>query len=171
MNEHDLLVIGAGPGGYVAAIRAAQLGLDTAVVEREEVFGGTCVRIGCIPSKTLLESSHRYAALSSEAAEHGIDVEGVSLDLARMHERRVQTVKANTDGLQFLFRKNKIKSYRGTGRLKGDGTVQVTAGDGTATEVKAKNIIIATGSSVAPLKGVEPDGPYIGTSEEALEYD
>src|SRR5690625_2577247 len=171
MNEHDVLVIGAGPGGYVAAIRAAQLGLNTAVVEREEVFGGTCVRIGCIPSKALLESSHRYAAISREAAEHGIGVEGVSLDLARMHERRVQTVKANTDGLQFLFRKNKIESYRGSGRLKGDGVVQVTAGDGTVTEVKAKNIIIATGSSVAPLRGVEPDGKYIGTSEEALEYD
>lgn len=170
MKEHDILVIGAGPGGYVAAIRAAQLGFSTAVVEREAVFGGTCVRIGCIPSKALLESTQRYRDISTEAHEHGIDVEGVSFDLERMHDRRRQTVKANTDGLQYLFRKNGIESYRGSGRLKGGGVVEVTAGDGTVTEVRAKNIIIATGSSVAPLKGVETDGEFIGTSEEALEY-
>lgn len=170
MKEHDILVIGAGPGGYVAAIRAAQLGFSTAVVEREAVFGGTCVRIGCIPSKALLESTQRYRDISTEAHEHGIDVEGVSFDLERMHERRRQTVKANTDGLQYLFRKNGIESYRGSGRLKGGGVVDVTAGDGTVTEVRAKNIIIATGSSVASLKGVETDGEFIGTSEEALEY-
>lgn len=169
-DKFDLAVIGAGPGGYVAAIRAAQLGMKVAVIEKEPTFGGTCVRVGCIPSKALLESSQRFAEVRSDMAEHGVMVDGVQLDLARMHERRGKIVRSNTDGVAFLFRKNGITSFTGTGTIKGSGRVTVAGPDGSS-EVEADNILIATGSTVAGLRGVEFDGDLIGSSTEALEYD
>lgn len=169
MKKHDLIVIGAGPGGYVAAIRAAQLGLDVACIEDEQELGGTCVRVGCIPSKALLEASERYR----EAAGHGlsdmgIKVGSVELDLPRMLDRKTRVVAALTGGVAHLFKKNKITRYRGHGRITGPGQVVVEGAD--AEELSAKHVLIATGSSVAPLRGVELDGDRVGTSTEALSY-
>ena len=171
MDRFDLAVIGAGPGGYVAAIRAAQLGMKVAVVERESSLGGTCVRVGCIPSKALLESSKRFQELGAGLDEHGIGVQSPVLDLARMHARKDAVVKSNTDGVTFLFRKNGITGFTGQGRIKAPGLVEVRAADGSTSEVAADNILIATGSSVSPLRGVKWDGDLIGSSTEALSYD
>ena len=168
MKKHDLIVIGAGPGGYVAAIRAAQLGLDVACIEAEEALGGTCVRVGCIPSKALLEASERYHAAGHDLADFGIKVSGVQLDLARMLERKAKVVSQNTNGVAYLFKKNKVTRYRGHGRITGRGRVVVEGQD--ANELEAKHVLIATGSSVAPLRGVTLDGDRIGTSTEALSY-
>jgi dihydrolipoamide dehydrogenase len=168
VKKHDLIVIGAGPGGYVAAIRAAQLGLDVACIEAEEALGGTCVRVGCIPSKALLEASERYHAAGHDLADFGVKVAGVELDLARMLERKTKVVSQNTNGVAYLFKKNKITRYRGHGRITGPGRVVVEGQD--ANELEAKHVLIATGSSVAPLRGVELDGDRIGTSTEALSY-
>lgn len=170
MSEFDLAVIGAGPGGYVAAIRAAQLGMKVAVIEKESTFGGTCVRVGCIPSKALLESSWRYAEVQGSLTGHGITVSDVAFDLQKMHDRKDAIVKSNTDGVSYLFRKNGITSFTGTGRISEPGRVTVSGADGEQ-EVRAKNILIATGSSVQQLKGVKFDGELIGSSTEALEYD
>ena len=168
MKKHDLIVIGAGPGGYVAAIRAAQLGLDVACIEEEDALGGTCVRVGCIPSKALLEASERYHAAGHDLADFGIKVAGVELDLARMIERKTKVVSQNTNGVAYLFKKNKVTRYRGHGRITGRGRVVVEGQD--ANELEAKHVLIATGSSVAPLRGVELDGDRVGTSTEALSY-
>ncbi|MES1176296.1 MAG: dihydrolipoyl dehydrogenase [Myxococcales bacterium] len=168
MKKHDLIVIGAGPGGYVAAIRAAQLGLEVACIEDEEALGGTCVRVGCIPSKALLEASERYHAAGHDLADFGVKVSGVELDLQRMLERKTKVVNQNTSGVAYLFKKNKITRYRGHGRIVGPGRVVVEGADNE--ELSAKHVLIATGSSVAPLRGVELDGDRIGTSTEALSY-
>ena len=168
MKKHDLIVIGAGPGGYVAAIRAAQLGLDVACIEAEEALGGTCVRVGCIPSKALLEASERYHAAGHDLADFGVKVSGVELDLKRMLERKTKVVSQNTNGVAYLFKKNKITRYRGHGRITGPGRIVVEGQD--AGELEAKHVLIATGSSVAPLRGVELDGDRVGTSTEALSY-
>jgi len=168
VKKHDLIVIGAGPGGYVAAIRAAQLGLDVACIEDEEALGGTCVRVGCIPSKALLEASERYHAAGHDLADFGVKVSGVELDLERMLARKTKVVSQNTNGVAYLFKKNKITRYRGHGRITGPGRVVVEGQD--ANELEAKHVLIATGSSVAPLRGVELDGDRIGTSTEALSY-
>ena len=167
-KKHDLIVIGAGPGGYVAAIRAAQLGLDVACIEDEEALGGTCVRVGCIPSKALLEASERYHEAGHSLADFGIKVSGVELDLQKMLERKTKVVSQNTGGVAYLFKKNKITRYRGHGRITGPGRVVVEGADNE--ELNAKHVLIATGSSVAPLRGVELDGDRIGTSTEALSY-
>ena len=168
MPKHDVVVIGAGPGGYVAAIRAAQLGFNVACVDKNEQLGGTCLRVGCIPSKALLESSEKYHELES-LKKHGIEVSKVKLDLAAMMARKDAVVKANTDGINFLFKKNKITRYQGTGEIVAQGKV-VVHGD-TDTELEATHIIIATGSSVSSLKGIELDHQIIGTSTEALRYE
>jgi len=168
VKKHDLIVIGAGPGGYVAAIRAAQLGLDVACIEEEDALGGTCVRVGCIPSKALLEASERYHAAGHDLADFGVKVAGVELDLARMLERKTKVVSQNTNGVAYLFKKNKVTRYRGHGRITGRGRVVVEGQD--ANELEAKHVLIATGSSVAPLRGVELDGDRVGTSTEALSY-
>ena len=170
MAEFDVVIIGAGPGGYVAAIRAAQLGLTVACVEREAALGGTCVRIGCIPSKALLESSERYLEAKAHLADHGIKVGKVELDLAAMHARKDAVVKANTDGVAYLFKKHKIERVHGTGQLAGPGEVVVETPDGER-RLHAKHVILATGSRVAELHGVEVDGDRIGTSTEALVWD
>ena len=169
-TEFDLIVIGAGPGGYVCAIRAAQLGLKTACIEKEPALGGTCLRIGCIPSKALLESSELFHAAGHDFATHGIVVEPPKLDLPAMMDRKVKTVSGLTDGVAFLFKKNGVTRFEGTGRLDGAGQVVV---DGALGEQKlsAKHVVVATGSKVAPLKGVEVDGERVVTSTEALEFD
>ncbi len=166
---HDLIVIGAGPGGYVAAIRAAQLGLDVACIESEKALGGTCLRIGCIPSKALLESSERFIEARESLAKHGVKVTGVKLDLAEMMKRKDEVVKGLTSGVAGLFKKNKITRYQGHGRLDGPGKVLVEGNDEAA--LSAGYVLIATGSKPAALPNVEVDGEYIGTSTEALSYD
>lgn len=168
MPEHDLVVIGAGPGGYVAAIRAAQLGMNVACVEQEGALGGTCLRIGCIPSKALLEASELYKMAKSHLSEFGVGVEGVKLDLPTMMKRKDTVVTALTNGISGLFRKNKITRYTGRGKILAPGKVAVEGAQ--PVELTAKKIIIATGSYSAPLKGVEVDGNLIGTSTEALAY-
>jgi dihydrolipoamide dehydrogenase len=170
MPEHDILVIGGGPGGYVAAIRAAQLGQNVACAEKERALGGTCLRIGCIPSKALLESSERFHEARHALAQHGIEVAGVKLDLAAMLSRKNKVVETLTKGIDGLFKKNKITRYLGTARLAGPGKAIVDTKEG-AVEVTAKHIILATGSQPATLKGVEFDGDRVGTSTEALSYD
>jgi dihydrolipoamide dehydrogenase len=169
MPRHDLIVIGAGPGGYVAAIRAAQLGLDVASVDKEEALGGTCVRVGCIPSKALLESSHLYHQARHGLAGHGVEIKEVGLDLDAMMARKDRVVKSNTDGVAYLFRKNRVTRYRGLAEITTPGKVTVHTGESRQV-LEADNIVIATGSSVATLRGIEPDGDRIGTSTEALAY-
>jgi dihydrolipoamide dehydrogenase len=168
---HDLVILGAGPGGYVAAIRAGQLGMNVACVEEVPALGGTCVRIGCIPSKALLESSEHFYEAQHALAVHGVKVAGVELDLPTMLKRKDQVVNDLTRGVEFLFKKNKVTRYAGHARFTGPGRVTVTGADGAAVaEITAKHIVIATGSKPAPLKGVAYDGDRIGSSTEALSY-
>ncbi len=169
----DVVVIGAGPGGYVAAIRCAQLGLKTACVERESALGGTCLRVGCIPSKALLESSERYIEAQKHLSEHGVNVEGVSLDLTKMLARKDKIVKGLTDGVAHLLKKNGVERIEGHGTLnaKTDAGYSVdVAGSKKTRTITGKNVIIATGSKVADLPGVDRTGDRIGGSTEALSY-
>lgn len=168
MKQHDIVVIGGGPGGYVAAIRAAQLGFNVACIESETALGGTCLRVGCIPSKALLESSELYRLATGHLAQHGVVVEGAKLDLAKMLERKDGIVKALTVGIDGLFRSNKVTRYLGRGRFKAPG--QVVVEGATPEELHAPHIIVATGSVSAPLGGVQLHGDLIGTSTEALAY-
>jgi len=162
--DFDVLVIGAGPGGYVAAIRAAQLGLKTACAESRETLGGTCLNVGCIPSKAMLHASEYFEAAAGGAfAKLGIKVQP-ELDLPTMHGQRLDAVKQLTGGIEFLFKKNKVEWLKGLGTFTGPNTVQV--GDRTVT---AKNVVIATGSSVTPLPGVEIDQKVVVDSTRALE--
>src|SRR6187455_3004586 len=164
-TDFDVIVIGAGPGGYVAAIRASQLGLKTACAESRETLGGTCLNVGCIPSKALLHASELFEeAAHGTLAKWGVKTSGVDIDLAVMHESKDTAVKGLTDGIAFLFKKNKIEWLKGLGTFEGPNTVKV--GDRTVT---AKNIIIATGSSVTPLPGVEIDQKVVVDSTGALE--
>lgn len=165
-ESFDVIVIGAGPGGYVCAIRAAQLGMKVACVEKRATLGGTCLNIGCIPSKALLQSSENYEEAAHHFAEHGIGVGQLTLDLARMQARKGEVVGANVKGVEFLFKKNKVTWLKGAGRITAPGKVEV---EGTTYETK--NIIIATGSDSAPLKGVEVDEKQIVTSTGALELE
>jgi len=168
MAVYDLAVIGTGPGGYVCAIRAAQLGLKVAVVEKRETFGGTCLNIGCIPSKALLHTSELFAAAGHDFAGFGIKVNKPKLDLAAMLAHKDAVVEANVSGVAFLFKKNKIDSFRGAGRIEGPGKVVVARDDGEDETVEAKSIVIATGSESTPLKGIEVDEQRIVTSTGAL---
>ena len=168
MPQHDVVVIGAGPGGYVAAIRAAQNGLNAACVEVEGALGGTCLRVGCIPSKALLESSELYRLARDHFAQHGIETGGVQVDLSKMLARKDQIVSGLTKGIEGLFKKNKVTRYKGLGRISGPNTVVVDGAE--PIELQAKSIVIATGSKSAPLRGVEVDGNLIGTSTEALSF-
>jgi dihydrolipoamide dehydrogenase len=168
-SEHDLVVIGAGPGGYVAAIRAAQLGMKVACVEKEPALGGTCLRIGCIPSKALLDSSELYEQARERLGTHGVNVSGVELDLPAMMRRKDKVVKGLTAGVASLFKKNGVTHVRGSARIVAAGTVSVVGADaGTLT---TKNILIATGSEPTPLPGVDFDGRAIVDSEAALSFD
>ncbi len=169
MNEHDLVVIGAGPGGYVAAIRAAQLGWNVACVEEAPLLGGTCLRVGCIPSKALLESSELYFEAKTNLGTHGVVTGSVSLDLSAMMRRKDGVVGALTKGVAALFRKNSVTRYSGRGQITAANKVRVASPDGDV-ELVARNILIATGSKSAELPGVQIDGERIGTSTEALAY-
>ncbi|HMB76778.1 MAG TPA: dihydrolipoyl dehydrogenase [Kiloniellaceae bacterium] len=168
-KTYDLVVIGGGPGGYVAAIRAAQLGLSTACVEGRGTLGGTCLNVGCIPSKALLQSSEKYAEASAHFAAHGIKVAGVELDLDTMMGRKAKVVSDLTTGIEFLFKKNKVDYIRGWGSIPKAGEVQVKGEDGATQSLQTKNILIATGSESTPLPGVEVDEKQIVTSTGALE--
>lgn len=165
-ESFDVIVIGAGPGGYVCAIRAAQLGLKVACVEKRATLGGTCLNIGCIPSKALLQSSENFEHAAHALADHGVGVSGVALDLARMQARKGEVVTANVRGVEFLFKKNKVTWLKGEGSIPAPGQVKV--GDQVYA---AKHIVIATGSDSTPLKGVEVDEKRIVTSTGALELD
>ena len=167
-SPYDLVVIGAGPGGYVAAIRAAQLGLRVACVEKRATLGGTCLNVGCIPSKALLSSSEKFAAARDHLAEHGVGVGAPKLDLATMLARKDQVVEDNVKGIDFLFKKNKVERLLGTGRIEAVGKVSVTDADGEARTLETKAILIATGSESTPLPGVEIDEERIVTSTGAL---
>jgi dihydrolipoamide dehydrogenase len=168
---HDIIVIGGGPGGYVAAIRAAQRGMRAAVVEKEDKLGGTCLRVGCIPSKALLESSHKYEEAAHGLAVHGVTVAGVGLDLPAMMRRKDEVVATLAKGIEALLAKNKVTRYRGTGRLAGPGRVAVTAADGGTTLLEAPRIVLAVGSTSVVLPGIEADGRYVVTSTEALAFE
>jgi dihydrolipoamide dehydrogenase len=169
-DQFDVVVIGSGTGGYVAAIRAAQLGLSVACVERQPVLGGTCLNWGCIPTKALLEHAHALK-IAQDAAEWGIsfgkaDVKPV-IDMTRVHARKAKIVTGLTKGVEFLFKKNKIEWVKGAGRLAGAGKVEVTGDAGTRT-LSAKEIIVATGSAPRSVPGIEIDHKQIITSDEAI---
>jgi dihydrolipoamide dehydrogenase len=170
-ERYDLVVIGGGPGGYVAAIRAAQLGLRTACVDVRDSLGGTCLNIGCIPSKALLQSSEKFGEARRGLAEHGVRIGEVALDLSQMMARKDRVVTTLTRGVEFLFRKNKVDWLRGTGRLAGPGRVGVTGADGYTTQVEAGAVVIATGSEAVPLPGVAVDDRRILSSTGALSLD
>jgi len=165
-DSFDVIIIGAGPGGYVCAIRAAQLGMTVACVEKRAALGGTCLNVGCIPSKALLQSSEEFHHASHALKDHGVLVDSVKLDLARMQARKAEVVSANVKGVEFLFRKNKVRWLKGTGRIATPGKVEV---DGKTYD--AKHIVVATGSESMPLAGVEVDERRIVTSTGGLELD
>jgi dihydrolipoamide dehydrogenase len=168
-ESFDIVIIGGGPGGYVAAIRAAQLGMRVACVERGARLGGTCLNIGCIPSKALLQSSEKFAEATHSFAAHGVKLGGIELDLATMMARKDKVVGDLTKGIEFLFKKNKIAWIKGTGRIAAPGKIAVQLVDGGGTqELDAKSIIIATGSDSLALPGVEIDETQIVSSTGAL---
>jgi dihydrolipoamide dehydrogenase len=168
---YDLTIIGTGPGGYVCAIRAAQLGMKVAVVEKRAAHGGTCLNVGCIPSKALLHASERFAEAGQHFAHMGIKIATPKLDLKSMMGFKQEAVDGNTKGIEFLFKKNKITAFRGTGRILGKGKVEVTPDDGKAEVIETRHIVIATGSEPSHLKGVEIDEKVVVTSTGALELD
>ncbi len=168
MDSFDFAVIGAGPGGYVAAIRAAQLGMKVALIEERDKLGGTCLNVGCVPSKALLESSELFQVTRDHLGEHGISAAGVELDLAKMLERKSRIVTEVTDGLGLLMKKNKITVINGRGALAGDKKIRVEGPDGT-TELEATAIVLAMGSVPVELPGLPFDGKKIISSTEALE--
>jgi dihydrolipoamide dehydrogenase len=167
--SYDLIVIGTGPGGYVCAIRAAQLGLKTAVVEKRATFGGTCLNVGCIPSKAMLHASELYEEAGHSFAQMGIKVGKPSVDLAALLKYKEQNVDSNVKGVAFLFKKNKIDAFHGAGRVVAPGKVEVTDADGKTQMLETKNIVIATGSNVARLNGIDIDEKRIVSSTGALE--
>ena len=168
MNSYDFLVIGSGPGGYVSAIRASQLGMKTAIVEKYPNMGGTCLNVGCIPSKSLLDSSHHYENVLHNFDEHGIVIQGdVKLDLDKMMSRKSAVVEQTTKGLDFLMKKNKIEVFEGTASFIDANTIDINNGK-ESKKVTAKNIIIATGSKPTKLPFIDFDGDRIISSTEAL---
>lgn len=167
--QHDVVVVGGGPGGYVAAIRAAQLGLNAACIDENDRFGGTCLRVGCIPSKALLESSHLYHEALHGVQAHGVKVGNVELDLSAMLKRKDQIVNQLTGGIDMLLKKNKVTAYRGRGKLSDVETVSVQLADGPLS-IRAKHILLATGSRPATMRGIEVDGKRIGDSTMALSF-
>jgi dihydrolipoamide dehydrogenase len=166
--QFDVIVIGSGPGGYVAAIRCSQLGLKTAVVEKYSTYGGTCLNVGCIPSKALLDSSEHYHNALHSFKEHGINLKDLKPDLKQMVKRKDEVVAQTTGGISFLFKKNKIAAYQGMGSMVDKNTVKVSKADGTSETLTGKNIIIATGSKPTQLPFLKTDGKRIITSTEAL---
>ena len=167
-DSFDTIVIGGGPGGYVAAIRAAQLGLKVACVEKRGSLGGTCLNVGCIPSKALLTASHHYHAVAHQFGSFGIKVAKVEMDVAGMLSHKDKVVADNTKGIEFLFKKNKVTYIVGAGAITAPGQIEITAKDGAKSTVAAKHIVIATGSDVTPLPGVTIDEEVIVSSTGAL---
>jgi dihydrolipoamide dehydrogenase len=170
-ENYDLIVIGAGPGGYVAAIRAAQLGMKVACVEKRASLGGTCLNVGCIPSKALLDSSELYHLAKERFGRHGIKVDGLGLDVPAMLKRKDEVVKGLTDGVRFLFRKNKVETIHGIARLTSPTSVRVAKNEGGTVDLDARNILLAAGSEAVPLPFLPFDGVSIVSSTEALCFD
>ena len=166
--QYDVIVIGSGPGGYVAAIRCAQLGLKTAVIEKYSTFGGTCLNVGCIPSKALLDTSEHYHNAAHAFADHGISVKDLKIDVKKMIDRKNDVIAQNTAGITYLFKKNKIDSYEGVGSFVNKNTIKITKKVGSAEEITGKNVIIATGSKPTALPFLPIDKKRIITSTEAL---
>lgn len=165
---YDVIVIGSGPGGYVAAIRCAQLGMKTAIIEKYPTLGGTCLNVGCIPSKALLDSSEHYHNAAHTFKTHGINLSSLKVDLKQMIARKDDVVKQNVDGISYLMKKNKIDVHQGMGSFVNKTTVKVTKDDGSTEEIQGKNIIIATGSKPASLPFIKLDKDRVITSTEAL---
>ncbi|MHA4894403.1 dihydrolipoyl dehydrogenase [Pedobacter sp. PWIIR3] len=166
--QYDVVVIGSGPGGYVGAIRCAQLGMKTAVIEKYKTFGGTCLNVGCIPSKALLDSSEHFHNAAHTFKTHGIALKDLSVDMPQMIARKNDVVNQNTAGIQYLFKKNKIDSFEGVGSFVDKNTIKVTKADGSTETITAKNVIIATGSKPTALPFLSVDKKRIITSTEAL---
>ncbi len=166
--QYDVIVIGSGPGGYVAAIRCAQLGLKTAIIEKYSTLGGTCLNVGCIPSKALLDSSEHYHNAAHVFATHGIKLDNLQVDLPQMMKRKVEVVAANTSGIAYLMKKNKIDTYYGVGSFIDKNTIHIKKTDGTEQDITSKNVIIATGSKPSSLPFLKIDKKRIITSTEAL---
>src|SRR2546429_2795752 len=168
MASYDLVVIGTGPGGYVCAVRAAQLGMKVAVVEKNATLGGTCLNVGCMPSKALLHASEMFEEAGHSFAKMGVSVSAPKLDLPSMMNFKQQGIDGNVRGVEFLMKKNKIDVISGKGRILAAGKVEVTGRDGSAQTVETKNIVIATGSDIARLKGIEIDEKRVVSSTGAL---
>ncbi|UIR55190.1 dihydrolipoyl dehydrogenase [Sphingobacterium sp. SRCM116780] len=166
--QYDVIVIGSGPGGYVAAIRCAQLGLKTAVIEKYSTFGGTCLNVGCIPSKALLDSSEHYHNAAHSFEAHGINLSNLKVDMKKMIARKDDVINQNTAGITFLFKKNKIDSFQGIGSFVDKNTIKITKEDGSSEQITGKNVIIATGSKPTYLPFLPVDKKRIITSTEAL---
>ncbi|MCB9019816.1 MAG: dihydrolipoyl dehydrogenase, partial [Chitinophagales bacterium] len=171
MNKYDVVVIGSGPGGYIAAIRCAQLGMKTAIIEKYDTLGGTCLNVGCIPSKALLDSSEHYHNAAHSFEKHGIGVSGLSVDFSAMIARKAGVVKQTTDGINFLMKKNKIDVYHGHGSFESRNTIAIAKTDGKTDKIEADKVIIATGSKPASLPFITIDKKRIITSTEALSLD
>ncbi len=167
-EQFDVTIIGSGPGGYVAAIRAAQLGLKVAIVEKDKRLGGTCTLRGCIPTKQLLMSAHVYEQMQ-HAADFGVEATGIQLAFANVQKRKDKVVMKNSKGIEYLMKKNKITAFIGTGKLSLPGKIEVTQGEGKNNTVNTKNIIIATGSVVRPIPGFDTDGQRVVNSDHILE--
>ena len=166
--RHEIVVLGGGPAGYVAAIRAAQLGFDTACIDENTRFGGTCLRVGCIPSKALLESSHLYEEAQHRFSDHGMKIQGIELDLDTMMRRKEKIVDALTGGIDMLFKKKNVTGYRGRGKFRDANSILVSGEEDLLIE--AERIIVCTGSVPASLRGIEEDGDRIGNSTTALSF-
>ncbi len=168
---YDVAIIGSGPGGYVAAIRCAQLGMKTAIIERYNTLGGTCLNVGCIPSKALLDSSEHYHNAATNFIEHGIELKNLKVNLAQMIKRKGEVVKLTSDGVGFLMKKNKIDVYTGHGSFLDAKTIEIKKDDGSLEKITAAKIIIATGSKPSSLPGINIDKKRIITSTEALKLE
>src|SRR5690606_25715135 len=169
MSSFDVTVIGSGPGGYVAAIRCAQLGFKTAIIEKEKTLGGTCLNVGCIPSKALLDSSEHYHNAIHNFKTHGIEIEKPKVNFEQMIQRKREVVESNVKGIDYLMNKNKIEVFKGTGSFKDTTHLIITKDDGSTEEIESKNTIIATGSYSTELPFAKTDKKRIITSTEALE--
>src|SRR6266404_5461672 len=161
METFDVVIIGSGPGGYVAAIRAGQLGLKTAIIEKDKELGGTCLNVGCIPSKALLTSSDHFIFAKKEAGKHGIVIENAIVDLAKMQQRKDKVVKTMNSGVRALMKTNKVTTFEGIGIIAAPGKVSIKSSDGKTQDIETKNIIIATGSAAVELPFAKFDGKTI----------
>ena len=170
MEKFDVVIIGSGPGGYIAAIRSGQLGLKTAIVEKDKELCGTCLNVGCIPSKALLTSSDHFVFVKKEAAKHGIIIDNARVDLVKMQERKNKVVKTFNSGVRSLMKTNKVTVFEGVGTITAPGKVSVKSSNGQTQEIETKNIVIATGSAPMELPFAKFDGKTIVSSTEALEF-